>query len=115
MRHNRFMLTQTEKTHSFRPVISIGLFVLVLFLFATGFGSLSTETRERQRESLENALSRNILHFYSLEGRYPDSLESLCQKYSLIYDSDFFYIDYRFMGDNIYPDITILEEGKDYE
>lgn len=115
MRHNRFILSQTEKNFSLRPVISIGLFVLVIFLFVAGTRSVSFETRERQRESLENALSRNLLHYYSLEGRYPDSLETLIQKYGLIYDRDFFYIDYRFMGDNIYPDITILEEGKDYE
>ena len=115
MRHSRFILSQTEKRFTLKPVISIGLFVILMFLFVTCFGSVSAETRERQRESLENALSRNLLHYYSLEGRYPDSLESLSQNYGLIYDRDFFYIDYRFMGDNIYPDITILEEGKDYE
>ena len=115
MRHSRFQLTQTEKRFSLRPMISVGLFAVLICLFINGFGSISSDTRNRQRESLENALSRNLLHFYSLEGRYPDSLETLSQKYGLIYDRNYFYIDYRFLGDNIYPDITILEEGKDYE
>lgn len=115
MRHNRFQLSQTEKTHSLKPVVSIGLFVMLICLFVGGLGSVSTDTRNRQRQSLENALSRNLLHFYALEGRYPDTLETLSHSYGLIYDREYFYIDYRFLGDNIYPDITILEEGKDYE
>lgn len=115
MKHSRFQLARTKQSISFKPILSIGLFVVLILLFVSGFGSISVETRERQRESLENALSRNLLHYYSLEGKYPESLAELSEKYGLIYDADYFYIDYRALGDNIYPDITILEEGKDYE
>ncbi len=115
MNHSRFQLSQAKQSISLRPILSIGLFALLILLFVGGFGSISTETRERQRESLENALSRNLLHYYSLEGKYPETLTELSDKFGLIYDADYFYIDYRPLGDNIYPDITILEEGKDYE
>lgn len=109
MSHSRFQLEKKEKT-SLKPLFSVGLFVLILFFFIFGFGSISDSTIARQRESLENALSRNIVHYYSLEGKYPASLEVLCKQYGLTYNQELFYVDYRFLGDNIYPDVTILEE-----
>ncbi len=110
MRHNRFSFTKTHKTPINKPLLSVGLFVVLIFLFVSGLGSISSDSKKRQLESLENALSRNILHYYSMEGQYPQSLEILRQSYGLTYNQDFFYVDYRFLGDNIYPDITILQE-----
>ena len=109
MSHNRFLLNTKEKKIS-KPLLSIGLFVAVILFFVVGFGSISDSTRARQRESLENALTRNIVHYYSLEGKYPASIDILYEQYGLTYNQDFFYVDYRFLGDNIYPDVTIIEE-----
>jgi len=111
MRHNRFSLGQKNPVFRYKPLVSIGLFALLLFLLLFGLDSISSETRARQRESLENALAMGVMHYYSLEGHYPDSIDTLRQAYRLVYDQDYFYIGYRYMGDNIYPDITIIEEG----
>ncbi|MBQ7360282.1 MAG: hypothetical protein IJW63_09320 [Lachnospiraceae bacterium] len=109
MSHNRFKMGQKDKI-SLKPLLSVGLFAVIIFFFVAGFGSISESTRERQRESLDNALTRNIVHYYSLEGKYPDSLEVLHKQYGLTYNQELFYVDYRFLGDNIYPDVTIIEE-----
>lgn len=109
MSQKHFQLKK-ENRISLKPVLSIGLFVVIILAFLLSFGSISEGTRKRQLESLENALARNVIHYYSLEGKYPDSLDILQEKYGLTYNKEFFYVDYRFMGDNIYPDITIIEE-----
>lgn len=110
MSRSRFCFEQKNHSQALRPLVTIGLFVLLIFLFLHCIGSVSDETRQRQRDNLENALSFGVMHYYSLEGKYPASLEELRQNYSLLYDQDFFYVDYRYMGENIYPDITIIEE-----
>ena len=64
----------------------------------------------RQREVLSSALEKDLLLCYALEGSYPETLEELLEKYPLAYDRERFTVDYRFLGGNLLPDITILED-----
>lgn len=89
--------------------VSAAAFLLVLILLGSWLGSFGRENTRRQHEALERALNRNLLLCYSLEGRYPDTLEELLEKYPLRYDREQFHIDYRPLGGNLLPDITILE------
>lgn len=103
-----------KQTH--RPpkiLISVCIFVLILFLFVQGISSFSTSTVQRQKESLENAIMRNVTYCYTVEGAYPESLDYLKDHYGLMYDEDLFFVDYHISGSNILPDVTIIErEGK---
>ena len=89
------------------------IFLLILFLFVQGISSFSESTKKRQKESLENAIMRNITYCYTVEGTYPESLSYLKENYGLTYNEDLFFVDYRISGSNILPDVTIIErEGK---
>lgn len=90
-------------------ILSVCVFLLILFLFIQGISSFSESTRRRQKESLENAINRDITYCYSVEGAYPESLEYLKENYGLTYDEDLFFVDYHVSGSNIFPDITIIE------
>lgn len=90
-------------------LLSVCVFLLVLLLFYLGFTSVSQNTDRRQRESLERALNRNVVHYYAVEGHYPETLNELVSSYGLIYDRERFYVDYRLQGANIFPDITIID------
>lgn len=94
-------------------LLSVCIFLLILFLFVQGISSLSVSTKKRQKESLENAIMRNITYCYTVEGTYPESLTYLKENYGLTYNEDLFFVDYRVSGSNILPDVTIIErEGK---
>lgn len=93
-----------------RLLLSIVVFLIIIVLFYMGFSSLSQSTQDRQRDSLEKALNRGIVHYYAAEGRYPADLEELKASYGLVYDEEQFFVDYRLLGDNIFPDVTIIEE-----
>lgn len=109
---SRFEYKQ-QSHHSSKILLSVCVFILILFLFVQGITSLSDSTRERQRESLENAIMRNVTYCYTVEGAYPESLEYLKNNYGLVYDEDLFFVDYHISGSNVLPDITIIErEGK---
>lgn len=84
-------------------------FIALIVAVFLGFSDISERTRNNQRESLETALKRDVIHCYALEGTYPPSLKYIKEHYGLIYDEDRFFVDYRPIGSNIMPDITIIE------
>ncbi|MGI6095160.1 MAG: hypothetical protein ACOYBL_06975 [Lachnospiraceae bacterium] len=92
-------------------LLSVCVFLLIFFLFVQGISSFSESTKKRQKESLENAIMRNVTYCYTVEGSYPESLDYLKENYGLTYDEDLFFVDYHIDGSNIFPDITIIERG----
>lgn len=100
-----------QSHHAPRFLLSVCVFLLILVVFVQGISSLSTSTKKRQKESLENAIMRDVTYCYTVEGTYPESLEYLKENYGLTYDEDLFFVDYRIAGSNILPDVTIIERA----
>ena len=101
-----------KQPHTTRNLfLSAGIFLLIAVIFYGGILSVSDDTVKRQRESLENAINRDISFCYAMEGRYPESLDYLKENYGLTYDESRFFVDYRVLGSNMMPDVTIIEKG----
>lgn len=94
-----------EGVYKFISVAIFGL-ILVLFLFAVEFTGRSQI--EKQQESLEIAIARDIVQCYAIEGQYPPSLEYMEEHYGLTYDKNTFFVDYQPIAGNLYPDYTII-------
>lgn len=92
-----------------KSIISVCVFLLIFLFFFQGISSVSENTKKRQRESLENAITRGITYCYAVEGAYPENLSYLKENYGLAYDENLFFVDYRISGANILPDVTIIE------
>lgn len=105
---NRFEYGKPKKRIP-RSLLSVCVFIAVFLLFFQGITTFSADTQKRQRESLENALTRSVTYCYTVEGAYPPSLAYLRENYGLIYDDSLFFVDYQYSGANILPDITIIE------
>lgn len=88
---------------------SILFFVLLLSCFLIGLQSISQSSTEKQKQSLETALHRDIIHCYAVEGTYPPSLEYIKTHYGLTYNEDLFFVDYQPIASNLMPDYTIIE------
>ncbi len=86
-------------------------FLLLFILFYQGVNSVSDTTLEKQKESLETALTRSITQCYAVEGAYPPDLTYIEEHYGLIYDKDLFFVDYQPVGSNIMPDFTIITKS----
>ncbi len=106
---NRFDAKKKIPNLIARFPIAIVLFALLLVLFLVGVNNIARSADDKQLESLENALNRNITHCYCVEGTYPPSLDYIVEHYGLTYDTDAFFVDYISNGSNMYPDVTILE------
>ena len=94
--------------NGFYRFISVAIFVLiaVCFFFAVEYAGKSTI--EKQQESLEKAISRDIVQCYAIEGQYPPTLEYMEEHYGLTYDKDTFFVDYQPIAANLYPDYTVI-------
>lgn len=83
-------------------------FLVLFILFYRGINSVSETTIDKQKESLETALTRSITQCYAVEGVYPPDLTYIEEHYGLTYDKTLFLVDYRPIGSNIMPDVTVL-------
>ena len=87
------------------------LFALIILFFFYGLNNLSAYNAENQKEILTDAITRDIIHCYSVEGSYPPSLEYIEEHYGLTYDHERFLIDYEPIGSNLMPNVTIIERN----
>lgn len=110
MKH-RF-ITEKKRSGSGNLIISVLFFLAVTGIFLLGTSTVTRRTDARAREHLEQALGRGIVHCYSMEGAYPESLQYLKDHYGLIYDEDRFFVDYQVLGSNLFPDVTIIDRGE---
>ena len=90
-------------------LLSMLVFALVLAVACSWLDYFSRDSHARQRQALETALNRGVLLCYALEGRYPQSLAELLSRCNLTWDQQAFYVDYRPMGGNLMPDITVVD------
>ena len=106
---NRFT-TKAEKRMILMPRIRLAYLIcpLILVAFWIGLSSIDETTVSRQKDSLETALNRDIIHCYAVEGFYPPSLSYIEEHYGLTYNKDLFFVDYQPIGSNMRPDVTIL-------
>lgn len=92
------------------PIIA---FIILFLIFYDAIGSVDETTAKQQHNHLVKSLQRNISQCYAVEGTYPPSLDYIKENYGLTYDDNLVFIDYQFIGTNIYPDITIIPLTED--
>ncbi|MED9904887.1 MAG: hypothetical protein UFG06_11965 [Lachnospiraceae bacterium] len=105
---NRFERNRKNPFAKLAYLLPFAAFLMLFVLFYGGIRSVSDTATDKQRESLETALSRSITQCYAVEGAYPPSLQYIKDHYGLIYNEELFYVDYQPIGANIMPDVTIL-------
>lgn len=107
---NRFDKTSISilPSENFYRVISVVIFVLIAVFFIQAVEYSGRGSIEKEQESLENAISRDIVQCYALEGMYPPSLSYMEDHYGLTYDKNVFFVDYQPIAANLYPDYTVI-------
>ena len=107
---NRFDKTDISilPSENFYKVSSVIIFVLIAFLFIQAVEYSGRSSIEKEQESLESAISRDIVQCYAIEGIYPPSLKYMEDHYGLTYDHNVFFVDYQPIAENLYPDYTVI-------
>lgn len=110
---NRFQKNRIERKKNRLTAGTVVMSAAVLVCAWTGITSVSASTERQQKNSLEEALQRDIVLCYALEGRYPQSLDYLKEHYGLAYDEKKYVISYEVLGSNLMPDVKVMEKRKD--
>lgn len=101
--------TQKRSSFSGNHIVSAAVFGVIMAVFILGISRVSEQTDARAMQTLEQALNRGIVHCYTIEGAYPENLQYLKDHYGLTYDEERFFVDYRVLGSNIIPEVTIID------
>ncbi len=108
---NRFQKPNLGKRILQSVNFSILFFVAIIGVFLFGIATVSSGTAEDERRILEEAIHKDIVHCYAVEGMYPPTLSYMEEHYGLIYDHDKYLVDYETIGSNIMPNVTIIERS----
>lgn len=105
---NRFSNDDNSRLRLLIRWLPLLIGIVILCVFMLGVNYVSESSINNQQESLDKAISRDIAQCYAVEGTYPPSLSYLTDHYGLTYNESLFFVDYKSIGGNIYPDITII-------
>ena len=110
MAANRFDKTSFSilPSEGYYRVISVIIFVLIAVFFIQAVEYSGRSSIEKEQESLESAIARDIVQCYAIEGMYPPSLSYMEEHYGLTYDDNVFFVDYQPIAANLYPDYTVI-------
>ena len=104
----RFGSSAGKRGGSLKTIGFASLFVVITVLFVVLMNNFGKSTLERQQESLVNAVHRDIVQCYAIEGVYPPDLDYLKEHYGLTWDPNTFFVDYEPIASNLYPDVTVM-------
>ena len=89
------------------PVVG---FAALLGLFYAGVNSTEQAAGAARLDQLEQAVRQSAVHCYTVEGRYPESLDYLKEEYGLSYDEAVYRVDYEIFASNLAPLIRVEEK-----
>lgn len=109
---NRFSQKSLKKRILESVNFSVVFFVVIIAVFIMGITVISNRNARDEKDILVNAINKDIVHCYAIEGYYPPNLEYIVEHYGLTYDSDKYIVDYEPIGNNIMPSVTIVEKNR---
>lgn len=109
---NRFTKPGFKKRITESVNMSVLLFVAIILLFIMGISFIAGTSGKGQKDILTEAINKDVVHCYAIEGYYPPNLAYIEDHYGLTYDRSKYTIDYQSIGNNIYPDVTVLEKNR---
>lgn len=93
-----------------KNILFFGLF-LILILF--GFSNIDKSTENLDTDRVKNSLDTALITCYSVEGRYPNTVQYLKKYYGFTYDGSSYFITYDWQGENVYPNIHVYRKGRE--
>ncbi len=85
--------------------------VIGAVLLFWAFGSAAGDERDEAAGAIKDTVTEKALQCYVIEGAYPSDLTYLEDHYGLTVNRNDFYVDYRSVGENLPPQVTVAPKG----
>ena len=80
----------------------------VVVMTLIGIGNTQESTNKEGARLLEDSIRRAIITSYSLEGRYPATIEQIVNNFGVHIDTDRFIVHYMVFGANMMPSVVVI-------
>lgn len=90
----------------------IALFLIlagILFCMIKAANKMGAGQRSESLKQLDNSIRKAVMTCYATEGVYPPSVQYMKDNYGIQIDEDRFTVFYEVQGDNMMPDVTVME------
>jgi len=81
----------------------------IILAISVGIGRTDEASGNEGQRILEESLHRAVVMNYAIEGRYPQSLDYISDKFGIHIDESKFFIHYTVFATNIFPLITVIK------
>lgn len=98
---------------NFTPVkmaLLVAVMVLAVFCLYKGVQKMENGQQAESVKQLDSSIRKAVLTCYATEGVYPPTVDYIKQNYGIQIDEERFAVFYEVFGDNIMPEITIVEK-----
>lgn len=107
MLENRFTNENKKNTVNIWLIVILSIILLTSIIF--GLMRLEKISSVKEQQYLEDTLKKAAVHSYAMTGKYPDSVETLIDKYGIVYEEKNYFIYFNVFADNVMPTIEVRE------
>lgn len=93
-----------------KAFVLILVMALAIFCLYKGVRKMEYGQQAESVKQLDSSIRKAVLTCYAAEGVYPPTVEYLKQNYGIQIDEERFTVFYEVHGDNLMPEITVLEK-----
>ena len=93
-------------------MLTVLIFAVFAGILLFGFFRVDAANDSEDLDRVTSAVREGIIECYAVEGKYPDSLQYLCDNYGVYYNEDLYQIHYRYLGMNIMPEYKVFVKGE---
>ena len=98
-----------------KKLLLLGCVLLIVYATIVSFNSAHSYSNAEEIKRIETTIDELLLKCYSIEGRYPETIDYLKEYYGLLVNEDDYGIIYYYEGDNLQPHVEIFQKGESYE
>ena len=95
--------------HVISTLIATVFVIGALLGFSSAISNVGLDHTAKDKQQLEQALTRAAVACYASEGVYPPSAEYLEEYYGVQINHSLYTVKYEVIASNLMPDITVLE------
>ena len=92
-----------------KSVIIIAVPVIAAVLLAIASEKIGGRQENESLKQLETTVRKAVMTCYATEGVYPPNVDYIEDHYGIQIDHDKYTVFYEIFGDNIMPQITVME------
>ncbi|MCH5252594.1 MAG: hypothetical protein J1F22_06440 [Lachnospiraceae bacterium] len=90
-------------------LILFAVLAVAVFFLCKGVQRMEAGQQAESLKQLDSSIRKATMTCYATEGVYPPTIQYLKENYGIQIDEDRFTVFYEIYGDNMMPDITVIE------